>query len=118
LPLGLLYTGGTIGMQASSRGLAITSDAVEFEARLRSRLPPGYPAFERLDVDIPLMDSSNAQPDDWLLLARLIYRHRGQYAGFVVLTGTDTMAYTASAMSFLLDGLELPVVLTGAQQPL
>ncbi|GAA3960737.1 asparaginase [Allohahella marinimesophila] len=118
LPLGLLYTGGTIGMEPGERGLAITADAADFEARLRARLPSDCPAFERLDASIPLMDSSNAQPDDWRLLAQLIYQNRQHFAGFVVLTGTDTMAHTASALSFLLAGLELPVVLTGAQRPL
>lgn len=118
LPIGLLYTGGTIGMDLGPKGLTITSNAAEFEARLRSRLPADCPAFSRLDVEIPLMDSSNAQPADWLLLARLIYQHRERFAGFLVLTGTDTMAYTASALSFLLHGLDLPVVLTGAQKPL
>src|SRR5690606_24690588 len=90
----------------------------DFEARLRARLPADCPDFQRLDANIPLIDSSCAQPDDWRLLTRLIYQHRRQYAGFVVLTGTDTMAYTASALSFLLHGLDRPIILTGSQRPL
>ena len=66
----------------------------------------------------PLLDSANARPADWLRIARDIVEHRHHYDGFVVLHGTDTMAYTASALAFLLRGLGKPVVVTGSQIPL
>ena len=66
----------------------------------------------------PLLDSANARPADWLRIARDIAQHRHHYDGFVVLHGTDTMAYTASALAFLLRGLGKPVVVTGTQIPL
>ena len=66
----------------------------------------------------PLLDSANARPADWLRIARDIVEHRHHYDGFVVLHGTDTMAYTASALAFLLRGLGKPVIITGSQIPL
>ena len=65
----------------------------------------------------PLLDSANARPADWLRIARDIAEHRHSYDGFVVLHGTDTMAYTASALAFLLRGLGKPVVVTGVADP-
>lgn len=64
------------------------------------------------------VDSTNAAPHDWLEIARLIFKHRNKYDGFVVTHGTDTMVYTAAALGFLLQGLNKPVVLTGSQLPL
>ena len=66
----------------------------------------------------PLLDSSNMTPREWLIIARDIFDHYDAYDGFVVLHGTDTMAYTASALPFLLQGLNKPVILTGSQIPL
>ncbi len=66
----------------------------------------------------PLLDSSNILPDDWWSIARDIAEHYDEYDGFVVLHGTDTMAYTASALAFMLQGLAKPVILTGSQIPL
>lgn len=64
------------------------------------------------------IDSSNVSPEHWQLLAQIIFDHYKSHDGFVVLHGTDTMAYTASALSFMLEGLSKPVVLTGAQLPI
>ena len=66
----------------------------------------------------PLLDSSNIAVQDWNKIGRVIARRYEEFDGFVVLHGTDTMAYTASALSFMLEGLRKPVVLTGAQIPL
>lgn len=66
----------------------------------------------------PLLDSSDMTPADWLHTARAIERRYEQFDGFVVLHGTDTMAYTASALSYMLEGLSKPVILTGSQVPL
>ena len=66
----------------------------------------------------PILDSSNMTVREWNAIAAVIYENRDKYSGFVVLHGTDTMAYTASALSFMLRGLSKPVVLTGSQIPL
>jgi L-asparaginase len=81
---------------------------------LKNRIMPDYDIHE---YD-PLQDSSNMTPDDWLKIADDIASHYDQYDGFVVLHGTDTMAYTSSALPFMLQGLQKPVILTGAQIPL
>ncbi|MHA3028065.1 asparaginase [Chromohalobacter israelensis] len=117
----VLYTGGTLGMIESAHGLRPAGD---FEARLRlaiSRLPAsrgdGIPPFEMLEYATPI-DSSSATPADWQRLARDIATRHADYAGFVVLHGTDTLAWTASSLAFQLLGIDKPVVVTGAQKPL
>lgn len=110
----VIYAGGTIGMQPSSQGYA---PATGLEASLRSGLQDSGIAFDWLEID-PLIDSANAQPSDWLRLARIITECEQDYCGFVILHGTDTLAYTASALSFMLGALDKPVVLTGSQIPL
>ena len=82
------------------------------------------PVLENFDLNIdfisfsPLIDSSNVQPPFWIRLSQLIEEKYDLYHGFVVLHGTDTMAYTASALSFILENINKPVVLTGSQLPL
>ena len=84
---------------------------------------PAISEIQLLDtkVDIisfnPPLDSSDMNPEQWGKLARIIYTHYGSYDGFLILHGTDTMAYTASALSFMLEGLNKPVILTGSQLP-
>src|SRR5215475_4203758 len=73
--------------------------------------------YDLLESD-PLLDSASVRPSDWLEIAQTISRRADRYDGFVVLHGTDTMAYTASALAFMLRGLHKPVVLTGSQIPL
>ncbi|GAB4017628.1 asparaginase [Spirosoma migulaei] len=91
----------------------------DFE-RVLDRLPE----LNRLDFEITLLtlpeiiDSSNMTPAIWVELARIIQKNYDQYSSFVILHGTDTMAYTASALSFMLVGLNKPVILTGAQLPI
>jgi len=75
------------------------------------------PLYEILEYD-PLLDSSNMQPSDWLKIAGTVKEKYDDYDGFVVIHGTDTMAYTASALSFLLHNLQKSVVVTGSQIPL
>ena len=83
-----------------------------------------FPSLRRLNVAIdvhtlsPVIDSSNVTPRNWIELAEIIRDHYEQYDGFVVLHGTDTMSYTASALSFLLENLAKPVVFTGSQIPI
>ena len=114
----IIYTGGTIGMWPSSNGYVPQGG---FDALLKQRLNQvsisALQPFDIIELD-NLIDSSNIEPKDWATLAHLITQHYDLYDGFVVLHGTDTMAYTASALSFMLAGLTKPVVLTGSQIPL
>ena len=113
----VLYTGGTIGMQASASGLA---PAAGFEARVRAQ--QGQQA-ERLPnwsfrEQLPPIDSANMSQANWLAMVAAI-RQGAQDGcdGVLVLHGTDTLAYSAAALSFLLLGLPVPVVLTGSMLP-
>ncbi|WP_413614727.1 asparaginase [Halomonas cupida] len=120
-PLLILYTGGTIGMVETDNGLAPGDD---MEARVRralATLPPQRQAllrpFEWRQTD-QLIDSSSARPEDWSHLAGEIAACHRDYAGILVLHGTDTMAWTASSLAFQLQGVDRPVIITGSMQPL
>lgn len=113
----IIYTGGTIGMKTDAE----TGALVPFDF---SAIYEEFPSLKRLNVKIkvqtmtPVIDSSNVSPQNWLDLAEMIRKNYDDYDGFVVLHGTDTMSYTASAMSFLLENLAKPVVFTGSQIPI
>jgi L-asparaginase len=112
----VIYTGGTFGMAHDKDGVLIPFDfglILEHLPTLRTM------ALELTVVsfEIPI-DSSNISPEHWQLLAQIIQEHYNTNDGFVILHGTDTMAYTASALSFMLEGLAKPVILTGAQLPI
>ncbi|GAU09953.1 asparaginase [Desulfoplanes formicivorans] len=114
----IAYTGGTIGMRRTREGYApapgyLKSLLAGFP-ELGNRVMPVYDIHE---YD-PLLDSSNMGPEHWLLIARDILAHYDDYDGFIVLHGTDTMAYSASALAFMLQGIDKPVILTGSQIPL
>jgi L-asparaginase len=114
----IIYTGGTIGMWPSPDGYAPQGGFSELlKQRLNKVSISALQPFDIIELD-KLIDSSNIVPEDWATLAKLIVRHYDEYDGFVVLHGTDTMAYTASALSFILAGLTKPVILTGSQIPL
>lgn len=114
----VLYTGGTIGMQKTPEGYQPVKG---FETLLHRKLDASahdtLPQFDLIEYDT-LIDSANLMPEHWQMIATSIITHYDDYDGFVVLHGTDTMAYTASALSFMLRGLSKPVILTGAQIPL
>jgi L-asparaginase len=114
----IAYTGGTIGMKSTEVGYVPATGYLEKLMNnipeLKSDILPDYHICEYE----PLLDSSNMTPDDWLKIANDIAAHYKEFDGFVVLHGTDTMAYTASALPFMLQGLQKPVILTGAQIPL
>lgn len=114
----LLYTGGTIGMRKTADGY---QPEPRYLQRLLFQIPrfgaPDVPDFEILEFR-PLLDSSNMTPAEWVKIAHAIREHDEDYDGFLVLHGTDTMAYTAAALSFMLEGLRKPVLLTGSQIPL
>jgi len=110
----LLTTGGTIASLPTGEGLAPGLDG----AALAGYLTGLHELYEIQVRDILHLDSSNIQPEEWQLIARNIYAAREDFDGIVVTHGTDTMAYTASVLSFMLRGIGLPVVLTGSQLPI
>ncbi|GAB3789972.1 asparaginase [Spirosoma horti] len=113
----VIYTGGTFGMVYDPKA----SQLIPFDFdRVAERLPE----LNRLNFNITLItlneiiDSSNMKPAIWVELGQIIQTNYDRYDSFVILHGTDTMAYTASALSFMLVGLSKPVILTGAQLPI
>lgn len=109
----LLTTGGTIACQPGTQGLEPhRSDVMEREInQLRT--------YYDIDVeDLMCLDSSNIRPEQWQEIARHVFAKQTDYEGIVISHGTDTMAYTASAVTFMLPGISIPVVFTGSQLPL
>jgi L-asparaginase len=113
----LIYTGGTIGMIKNPETGAL--DTFNFD-----HLCKHVPEFKQFDYVIhnyqfdPPIDSSDMKPELWAKLVKIIDYNYDNFDGFVILHGTDTMAYTASALSFMLENLGKPVVLTGSQLPI
>lgn len=112
----IIYTGGTFGMTYDATGVLIPFD---FSLILQQ-----LPALRNLFLDITVIsfdqpiDSSNIQPAHWKMIGEIIFENYQEQDGFVVLHGTDTMSFTASALSFMLPGLAKPVIFTGAQLPI
>lgn len=113
----LIYTGGTIGMVDNDN----TGSLEPFNfAHLKDKLPE----IQRLKFNVdhivfdPVIDSSDIMPEHWLKMVKIIEDNYNKYDGFVILHGTDTMSYTASALSFMIENLTKPIVLTGAQLPI
>ena len=113
----IIYTGWTIGMVKDKKSgvlLPLNFDQIKRNA----------PELERMEHRLtvhsfnPIIDSSDMNPKIWVALAELIEKNYHQYDGFVVLHGSDTMAFTTSALSFMLEGLAKPVVFTGSQLPI
>ncbi|MBO5249456.1 MAG: asparaginase [Muribaculaceae bacterium] len=113
----IIYTGGTIGMIENP----VTRSLQPFDF---THLIDNVPKIRKLDYDIeniqfnPPIDSSDMSPQHWVDIARHIEANYDRFDGFVVLHGTDTMAYTASALSFMLENLHKPVIITGSQLPI
>nr|NQU92460.1 type I asparaginase [Bacteroidota bacterium] len=113
----VIYTGGTIGM-------IIDQDTGVLKPFNFDNIYQHIPALKLLDNDIqnycfdPVIDSSNMNPKFWVDIATVISENYENFDGFVILHGSDTMAYTASALSFMLENLNKPVILTGSQLPL
>ena len=110
----ITYTGGTIGMVESPNGLVPGADMRGWLRRLieDAHLAPSLFSFTELD---PLIDSSNATPDNWQTMADDLRAHRDDADAFVVLHGTDTMSYSSAALSYALTGFGKPVIFTGSQ---
>jgi L-asparaginase len=113
----LIYTGGTIGMIENPETGAL--EAFNFD-----QLQENVPELKRFNYRIssyqfnPPIDSSDMEPTLWAKLVKIIHYNYNNFDGFVILHGTDTMAYTASALSFMLENLSKPVILTGSQLPI
>ena len=109
----LLYT---IGMVQDQKGILVPFDF--------NNITENVPELSRLDYQVavisfdPILDSSNMNMDSWIEMASIIEKNYNEYDGFVILHGSDTMAYTASALSFMLENLAKPVILTGSQLPI
>ncbi len=113
----IIYTGGTIGMKEDPTDG--TLKPFDF-SQIKEEVPELNKFAVRLDSYTfdPLIDSSDVEPSLWVSLAELIRDRYDDYDGFVILHGTDTMAYSASTLSFMLEGLTKPVVFTGSQLPI
>lgn len=113
----LLYTGGTIGMMQDP----ISGELKPFDF---NALTKQIPELSKFDIDLDVIaskhpiDSSNMQPEIWADLAGQIEKNYNKHDGFVILHGSDTMSFTASALSFMLQNLAKPVILTGSQLPI
>ena len=112
----LIYTGGTIGMKAD--GVDGVLRPFDF-SQILSEVPELGKFACKIDYEVfsPLIDSSDVEPGMWQRLASIIFERYDEYDGFVILHGTDTMAYSASALSFMLENLSKPVIFTGSQLP-
>lgn len=113
----IVYTGGTIGMVQNPETGALEPLNFDHLAQHVPELSQLKVSCSSVQFEQPL-DSSNINPDNWATLARIIVENYTAYDGFVVLHGTDTMAYTASALSYMLQNLQKPVILTGSQLPI
>ena len=113
----LIYTGGTIGMMQDSK----TGQLKPFDFKHLSEQIPELNKFDvtlsSVSFDKPI-DSSDMNPEVWLSIARIIEENYAKHDGFVILHGSDTMSFTASALSFILEDLNKPVILTGSQLPI
>lgn len=112
----IVYTGGTIGMEHDSSGSLVALNFNQIVKRI--------PTLKNLDLKLTVIsfphpiDSSNVSIPDWQNLGYIIHENYRHYDGFVVLHGTDTMSFTASALSFMMQGLNKPIIFTGAQLPI
>jgi L-asparaginase len=114
----VLCTGGTISMQKTERGYAPSPGYVEQSmAKMPELANADMPNYTIHEYEAPI-DSANMSPEHWMQMGQHIVNNYDQYDGFVILHGTDTMAYSASALSFMFENLSKPIILTGSQLPL
>ncbi|MEZ6096680.1 MAG: asparaginase [Pirellulaceae bacterium] len=114
----IINTGGTIGMKQTAEGLVpvkgFLAEQMDMMPELKDQSMPAYDILEYT----PVLDSANMTPENWLKMAKDIAARYQKFDGFVILHGTDTMAYTSSALPFMMQGIGKPVILTGSQLPL
>ena len=110
----LIGTGGTIASEVTQNGLApeLTTE------QLLSHIPAISKICEVECIQLLSLDSTNITPEHWIMMAQCIRKNYHAYDGFVLTHGTDTMAYTAAALSYLIQGSPKPIILTGAQKPI
>ena len=117
----MIYTGGTIGMQKGPHGYqpkkGYLGHQLERILHLHKKSAEDLAEYKLLEFD-PLLDSSNMSTKDWNKMAKAVAVHYAHYDAFIIVHGTDTMSYSASALSFALQGLQKPVIFTGSQIPL
>ena len=114
----IIYTGGTIGMVPGENGYIPAEGKLEDDlAKINDLHKPGMPELEVIQFN-PLLDSCNVSVAEWNQMGRTIAENYERFDGFVILHGTDTMSYSASALAFMLNNLDKPVIFTGAQIPL
>ena len=112
----IIYTGGTLGMTYDQAGV--------LEPFNFSQIVEKVPSLKEFSIHITvisfpqLIDSSNVRPEHWVNMAYIVYENYRRFDGFVIVHGTDTMAYSASALSFMLENLTKPVIFTGSQLPI
>jgi len=109
----LITTGGTIASVPGEHGLSPGLTTSE----LANYLSQGNPKYSLQSIDVLNIDSTNMQPEHWVKLAQVVSDNYDRFDGFVITHGTDTMAYTASALSYMLGSMAKPVILTGSQVP-
>ncbi|MCB5363007.1 asparaginase [Pusillimonas sp. CC-YST705] len=114
----VLYAGGTIGMVPSSRGYVPGAALPDYVAEQTAQYDDLRPHRWHVESMAPLLDSANAQAGDWYAQAQILWRWQDRIDGAVILHGTDTLAYAASFLSFLMQGFGRPVVITASQLPL
>ena len=110
----ILATGGTIASKKEKEGLIPAMDIEE----ILKYLPAMAKSYNIITKDLFRLDSSNIQPEEWVLIAQSIHDSYRDYDGIVVTHGTDTMAYTASVLTFMLQNIPIPIVFTGSQLPI
>ncbi|MDG1756226.1 MAG: asparaginase [Bacteroidia bacterium] len=118
----ILYTGGTFGMKKTKKGLVPSSwdEIINYLPAIKNQ--NYFDSFNKIefryDTLNPVVDSSDMNPESWNRIAKIIYKNYDDYHGFIIIHGTDTLAYTASALSFMFNNLDKPIVLTGSQLPI
>lgn len=114
----IIYTGGTIGMTKTENGYAPNMNKfLKMVNNIEELKDPKMP-FWNIEAISPILDSSNISLNEWNKIGEKVYENYDNYDGFVILHGTDTMAYSASALSFMLENNSKPIVFTGSQIPL
>ncbi len=111
----IVHTGGTFVMESNKEGFLKPGD---YAFDYIENTIPSFFDVEIVQTKLMNIDSSLFRPSHWILLAEHIYEHYDEYDGFVIIHGTDTMAYTASALSLMLKNLGKPIIMTGSQLPL
>ena len=110
----MLTTGGTIASQQSEEGLVPKTTGAQM-----LEIIPELAAICEVDcIDLLNLDSTNMQPEQWVTMAEAVYEQSEHFDGIVITHGTDTMAYSAAALSLMVPGIKVPVVITGSQQPI